>query len=279
MFAKTLVAVIRGEEDLPRVLDVAGAVALKNEGFIIGVHSEPSPAAYVPAIGMEGIPYDASILEANRERMDALGVAFKAYLSRQGLAGEWRGIESFSGDSALSSISSAFSADLVVVQQDDPDHPESGELNLGALLFESGRPVLMVPYTWSSQFDPKRIIIAWNNTREAARAAFDALPFLARAQEVEILLIDPESNEEHRASMQGSELALALDRHGIRAQIVNQPSGGIPIGEAIENRITESAADMVVMGAYSKSRLRELLFGGATRTLLSSMPVPVLLSR
>ncbi|MCB1451425.1 MAG: universal stress protein [Nitratireductor sp.] len=279
MDPKTVVAVIRGEEDLQRVVRAAAGVAGIDKGHVIGTHSEPSPAAYVPAIGMEGIPYDTGIAEANRKRMAELGESFEKACEGELVSGEWRGFESFSGDSAINAITSAFSADIVVAQQADPDHPESGEINLEALLFETGRPVLMIPYTWTPPLKMDRIIIAWNGKKEAARAVFDALPFLKKAKSVEILLIDPQENDEHSAAMAGADIAVSLERHGIKAEVVNQPSGGIPVGEAIENRISETGADMLVMGAYSRSRVSEMLFGGATRTMLSSMMVPVLMSR
>ncbi|MEZ5871749.1 MAG: universal stress protein [Nitratireductor sp.] len=279
MDPKTVVAVIRGEDDLQRVVSAAAGVAGIDKGHIIGTHSEPSPAAYVPAIGMEGIPYDTGIAEANRQRMEKLGDDFEKACEGELISGEWRGVESFSGDSAITSISSAFAADMVVVQQADPDHPESGDINLEALIFETGRPVLMIPYTWKAPLKMDRIIIAWNGKKEAARAVFDALPFLKKASSVEILLIDPQENDEHSAAMAGAEIAVALERHGIKAEVVNQPSGGIPVGEAIENRISETSADMLVMGAYSRSRVSELLFGGVTKTMLNSMLVPVLMSR
>lgn len=278
MELKTIVAVIRGEDDLERVVSVASALIAEG-GHIIGVHAEPSAAAYVPTIGAEGVPYDNAIIEQNRQRMKALEANFAKRCTAEGLSFEWRGMETFMGDSALSSITSAFAADLAVAQQIDPDREDDPAADLEALVFESGRPVLFIPYTWKPPLKLDKVVVAWNGKRESARAVFDAIPLMKRAKSVEVLCIDPEDTEEHSALMAASEIALALDRHGIKSEVVNQVAAGIPVAAAIENRLADDAADLLVMGAYSKSRIRERLFGGVTYTMLKSMTALTLMSR
>jgi nucleotide-binding universal stress UspA family protein len=258
---------------------VATALIGENGGHIVGVHAEPSPAAYVPAVGAEGVPYDDAIIEENRKRMKALEAEFSEKCEAQGVSFEWRGMETFMGDSAISSITSALAADLAVAQQIDPDREDDPAADLEALVFESGRPVLFVPYTWKPPLKMDTVIVAWNGKRESARAVFDALPMLKQAKSVEILCVDPEDTEEHSALMAASEIALALDRHGIKADVANQIAAGIPVSAVIENRISDVGADVLVMGAYSKSRIRERLFGGVTYTMLKSMTALTLMSR
>lgn len=279
MDIKTIVAVIRGKEDLGRVIGVAAALVREKNGHLVGVHAEPSPAAYVPAIGAEGIPYDETIVEKNRERMQALEASFSELCKAEGISFEWRGMETFMGDSAISSITSALAADLVVAQQIDPDREDDPAADLEALVFESGRPVLFVPYTWKPPLAIGKVIVAWNGKRESARAVFDALPFLQKAKSVEILCVDPEDSEEHSALMAASEIAVALNRHDIKAEVVNQVSAGIPVSAVIQNRLADTEANLLVMGAYSKSRIRERLFGGVTYTMLKSMTALTLMSR
>ena len=276
---KTVVAAIRGQEDMDRVVSVAAELVRDSEGHLIGVHAEPSPAAYVPAIGAEGVPYDESLIEANRERMKVLEAAFNARCEAEAISSEWRGAETFMGDSAISSIASAIAADLAVAQQIDPDREDDPAADLEALVFESGRPVLFVPYTWKAPLKLDKVVVAWNGSREAARAVFDAMPFLKRSGKVEILCVDPKESDEHSALMAASEIAQALDRHGVKTDVVNQSSGGIPAAAAIQNYMSDSGTDLLVMGAYSKSRIRERLFGGVTRTMLKSMTALTLMSR
>lgn len=279
MEIKTVVAVIRGQEDMERVVSVAAELVRDSSGHLIGVHAEPSPAAYVPAIGAEGVPFDERIVEENRERMKTLEAAFNKRCEGEGISYEWRGAETFMGDSAISSITSSLAADLAVAQQIDPDREDDPAADLEALVFESGRPVLFVPYTWKAPLKLDKVVVAWNGSREAARATFDALPFLKRSGKVEILCIDPKQSDEHSALMAAAEIAQALDRHGVKAEVVNQSSGGISASAAIQNRMSDSGTDLLVMGAYSKSRIRERLFGGVTYSMLKSMTTMTLMSR
>lgn len=279
MDIKTIVAVIRAEDDLGRVVDVAAALLRGSGGHVIGVHAEPSPAAHIPTMGAEAVPIDETIIEQNRQRMKALEAAFIARCQAAGVSSEWRGMETFMGDSALSSITSAFAADLAVAQQIDPDREDDPSADLEALVFESGRPVLFVPYTWKPPLKLDKIVIAWNGKRESARAVFDALPLLKLGQSVEVLCVDPRDTEEHSALMAASEIAVALHRHGIKADVVNQIAAGIPDGAVIQNRLADTGADLLVMGAYSKSPIRERLFGGVTYMMLKSMTSLTLMSR
>jgi len=276
---RTVVAVIRGEEDLDRVVAASADLVRRTNGHVIGVHAEPSPAAYVPAIGAEGVPYDETLIQQNRERMRALEKLFDKRCAGEGVSHEWRGVETFMGDSAISSITSAFAADIAVAQQIDPDRESDPAADLEALVFESGRPVLFIPYTWKAPLKAAKVIVAWNGKRESARAVFDAMPFLKKAKSVEILCVDPQDTDEHSALMAASQIAIALDRHDIKANVVNQMSGGIPVAAAIQNRVAETETDLLVMGAYSKSRIRERLFGGVTYAMLKSMTALTLMSR
>jgi len=108
---------------------------------------------------------------------------------------------------------------------------------------------------------------------------FDALPFLKQAEHVQLLCVDPQATEDHTAMMAASEIAQALDRHGVSTEVVNEVSGEIPAGAAIQNQLSDSDAKLLVMGAYSKSRIRERLFGGVTYTMLKSMTTLTLMSR
>ena len=124
------------------------------------------------------------------------------------------------------------------------------------------------------------MLVAWNGSQQAARAVFDALPFIREADETEILSLDVADTPRQDAAVAGADIAAALSRHGATITFVSeQGSGGLSSGETIENRIVETGSDLLVMGAYSQSWLKEFFFGGATRTLLRSMPTATLMSR
>lgn len=138
--------------------------------------------------------------------------------------------------------------------------------------------MLIVPYAGRFDNVGRRIVIAWSSTREAARAVSDAMPFLESADLVNVLTIDPREGPDGHGELPGADIAVHLARHGVKAQIERTVSAGLPVGEVLLSRIADLGADLLVMGAYGHSRVRELLLGGATRSVLRSMTLPVLMS-
>jgi len=160
-------------------------------------------------------------------------------------------------------------ADLVVLSQparDDDDRPAE-ELVLGL-----GRPVLMVPYAGEFPTMGESVAVAWNGSREAARALQSAMPFLVRAKKVFLIGVDLEGRA--RASIE--RLAPNLARHGVDVRLERIPSAGLAVGDVLLNAVADCGADLLVMGAYGHSRTRELVFGGATRSLFGHMTAPTL---
>ncbi|MEX3009250.1 universal stress protein [Hoeflea sp. TYP-13] len=279
MSYKTILVILRSLEDCEHVLETAIHLTSRFGSHLIGLHAEAAvKVSYAAPIE---IP-DASVFNVDQgeidERMDSLGAAFKARCEREGVSWEWRPIRSLSGDNALSALSSARCADLVVARQHE-EEKEEDFADLEALVLESGRPIMFVPYVARKAVAVKSAIVAWNGSRESARAVYDALPLLTTAESVEILSVDPEENAEQSKALAGAEIAATLTRHGVNVSTKTEISDGLPAAAIIQNRLADTGADLLVMGAYSKSRLREYLFGGVTRTMLKSMPNLTLMSR
>ncbi|MDI6026020.1 universal stress protein [Corticibacterium sp. UT-5YL-CI-8] len=272
---KTIVAVVQTDKDIQRVLDVALPLAEDHEAHLIGVHAEALPVPYASAGGFP----DTEMIEVNvriaAERAAHIKAAFLARLEGTGIAHEFRSFESFAGESTLSGVDSARCADLVIAARNGPDE-DGFQADVDSLIYEAGRPVLVVPHSGPLLASYARVLIAWNNSKEAARAAFDALPFIREARETRILVVDP---VEESSTLSASQLAAALERHGATVTIATRTSGGRHVDEAIRHHIAESGTDLLVMGAYSHSWLRELLFGGVTRNVLQSGETAVFLSR
>ncbi|HET9535387.1 MAG: universal stress protein [Mesorhizobium sp.] len=279
MTFKTIVAIVQGEKDEDRLLDCVLPIANHFKSHVIGVHAEAMPVSYTTPMGFPDAEFIHISSERNEKRAAELGQRYNSRCLAEGVSAEWRSMESFSGDSALSSLSSARCADLIVAVQSNPNGESLSSANLEGLLFEAGRPVLFIPYAAPATGIFRKVLIAWNGSREAARAVFDALPFIMDADEIEILVVDPEENGESNGEEAGSEIAATLGRHGVHVTVVNERSAGLSVGAVIENHAAESKPDLIVMGAYSHSWLREFLFGGVTRTLLQSMPVATFMSR
>ena len=274
---KTILAIVQSFEDIDRVTDCAAALAARFDGHLIGLHSEALPMAYTSAVGLPDPEFIQMSGEFNRERAQKLEARFRERVSAEGLSFEWRSFESFTGDSAQCGISSARCADLVVAAQGSGQGGSAAVPDLDALLYEAGRPLLVTPLSGPSLSTFRRVVIGWNGSRELARAAFDALPFLVEADWIEILVIDPPEGK--GLSEAGSDIAAALARHGAEITVHTEASRGVSTETAIQNRLAETGADLVVLGAYSHSWLRELLFGGVTRAMLKSLPVTAFLSR
>ena len=146
------------------------------------------------------------------------------------------------------------------------------------LATDSGRPVLVIPNEPKAPFAAKRILIGWNGRREATRAAFDALPLLKRAEEVKVLWIDPQNEPNTAGDLAAADLCAALARHGVKCEETASVSPKLSVGETLVFESTKFAWDMLVMGCYGHSRLREFILGGATRHVLSRMTIPVFMS-
>jgi nucleotide-binding universal stress UspA family protein len=167
--------------------------------------------------------------------------------------------------------------DLAVLTQPDTDRPGPEAALLEAALFESGRPLLIVPYVQKKSVEFDRVLIAWDGGRPAARAVAAAEPFLARAKQVEILVV--ESGKADLKAVPGADLARHLARHKMKVELRRAVVGsGQDVDATILNEIADSEVDLVVMGGYGHSRLREFMLGGTTRSIVESMTVPVLMA-
>jgi nucleotide-binding universal stress UspA family protein len=219
----------------------------------------------------------------DRMRADAVNMAapvesaFRRRLRCEDLQGDWRLVE---GDLPSSLALHARYADLAIVGQPNPyEANDSGQRDVAVtIVMASGRPVLVVPFAGDFPTVGERVLVAWNASREAARAVNDALPLLAQAKLVTVLAVNPRHGINGHGDVPAADIALHLARHGVKAEAAHTVANDIPDGQALLSYAADIGADLIVAGAYGHSRARELVFGGVTRTLLAEMTVPVLLS-
>jgi nucleotide-binding universal stress UspA family protein len=273
---KTIVAILQNERDAARVLDCSLPLARQFEAHLIGVHAEAMPVPYTSASGFPDTEFLQVSADLNKERAGKLKAEFTQRTEGSGLSLEWRSLETFSGDSAISALSSVRAADLVVAGQGEEGGDSTADI--GALVYDAGRPVLVVPHSGPMVTSFNRNLIAWNGSREAARAAFDALPFIVQAELTEILIIDPPEDLDGSVDA-GSEIAASLSRHGANVSVAAVKSGGASMEDVIQDHLSATGADLLVLGAYSHSWLRRLIFGGVTRSVLRAGAVAAFLSR
>lgn len=275
---KTIVAIIQTAQDSERVISCALPLAQRFGAVLIGVHAEAMAMAYGSAIGFPDVEFMRVSAEMSAERTKQLSAEFAARMTAAGQEFEWRALNSFSGDGALSGATIARAADLVIVAQRHPDAASEDAANIDALLYEAGRPVLVLPHSGAITTTFNRVMVAWNASRESARATFDALPFILEAEETEIVVVDPPADDDPSVAS-GTDIAAALARHGANVTVSTEVSDGRSIDDVVQARVAATGADLLVLGAYSHSWLRELLFGGVTRTVLQSTEVPTFMSR
>jgi len=202
-----------------------------------------------------------------------LKVAFEAALARDGIMGEWRQVEGTTRE--ILALHGRY-ADLLVLGQDDPESDSDGLLE--AVVFDSGRPVLAIPFAGSFKTIGKRVLVGWNASREASRALHDALPLIAKAETATVFLANPTRGLDGHGEEPGADIARHMVRHGLKVEVAKVIADDVPDSALLLNHASDMGADLLVMGAYGHSRLREFILGGMTRSLLREMTVPVLLS-
>lgn len=175
-------------------------------------------------------------------------------------------------------------SDLAILGQIDPDDvPEGGRDLVEEVALSCGRPVLVVPYIGAAKDDGdvalgRRVMVAWDAGREATRAVNDALPLLQKAERVDLLAVNPVKGYRRHGEEPGADIALHLARHDVKVEVQHLEVHDIEAGDTILSRLSDEGSDLLVMGCYGHSRLRELVLGGATRSVLEHMTVPVLMS-
>lgn len=280
MSYKTILAILDTPDNADVAVDFALALAAEHEAHVIGLHAEIISS--VPLIAPMEIP-DPVAVQALQDmaRSEAVQIqeTFASRAQVNGTSFEWRSFASSVGYASQPLLESARSSDLILAVQPNPAQPSDSHVDVESFLFESGRPVLMIPYIFKTPKPIKRVLIAWNGSKEAARATFDAMGFLKRAEVVEILSVDPVEANGETPVLTGAEIAATLTRHGINVTLVTASSADKNASQIIENRLSDSSIDLLVMGAYTHSRLWQMLFGGTTKTLLQSMTALTLLSR
>jgi nucleotide-binding universal stress UspA family protein len=256
-------------------MDLAVTLARQFGSRLTGVHVIPT---LIPPAFVVGQVPPAFLVEQERDVQEAAEAARRQFIeraSKEGLTADWQSLQ-FSPVVELRRL--ARYADLAIVGQNDPDARDLvNQVRPEDVVLGSGRPVLVVPYIGAPATTGRRVVIAWNGGREAARAVGDALPLLRRAETVWALSIGRDAGE--TATSPTSELARFLADHGIRATPRELIAGDdISASDLLLSMLSDLGADLLVMGCYGHSRMREVVLGGMTRGILRHMTVPVLMS-
>jgi nucleotide-binding universal stress UspA family protein len=282
MAIKTILVNLNHESRVAELVAAAAAIARPSEAHVVGLYV--MPPLFMPSdviLPMSSDFYEQQITE-HRAQAERIRTVFERLTSGEPYVAEWRVYGDVRGAyEAIADgvIDQSRAADLIIVSQavagQDPpmltDIPER-------VAIESGRPVLVIPANWLAREYGNNIAIAWNDSRESARATFDAIELLERAKKIRLITISEQANGGGSNTIPAAEVAATLARHGLEVDVETVPSTGRHSGNDILARVVADGADLLVMGAYGHSRLREFVLGGATREVLKNMTVPVLMS-
>lgn len=252
----------------------AFAVARNLHMVALAVGLEPMP--------LYGGPYDVPVegylkeLQAARDEVKATVEWTKERLASTGASFEVRGIVATESSAGGAIARQARYADLAILARDDA----GGDWHrlVYAALFESGGPVILWPRGAKLEKIGARVVIGWDAGREATRAVRDALDLMTGAQDVRVVLVDPQVGADSHGEQPGADLAAMLARHGLPVTVDAIPRENRSVGEAILRHAQSVDADLIVIGAYGHSRLSEIILGGATRDLMQATKRPLMMS-
>jgi len=255
--------------------DYATSIAATFGAHVAGIAFLYEPV--IPDGTLGGIPVDLIELqrEENSKAANAAVGRFEAATKTAGVSAETRVLDATLGGAAALFGQIARRFDVAIVGQAQREHGASEELMIEGALFESGRPVVVVPYIQKQGLTLDRVLACWDGGRMSARAIADAMPFLERAKAVDIVIV---AEERKNDEITGANMTEHLARHGVTANVKRIARGDLAIADVILDYAADSGADFMVMGGYGHSRLREFILGGVTRGILGSMTVPVLMS-
>lgn len=272
-----IIVFLDGQSGAGGILKFTGELAKKHGARLIGVFLQPEPAVTRAETFARGKGI-GQVVETHLSEVAGIEVEcralFEKVVRKHELRSEWRSLSHFNTEVGVH----AYYADLVVIGRPAAEAKTGGFPGLAeSLVLSSGRPILLFP-PGGTVSEIRRIAVAWNTTRESVRAAADALPLLSRAEAVEILVVDHERYPRH-GQEPGADIARHLARHGARVEVRRVSSGGQDIGHFLLSQSVDFRADLLVMGAYGHSQVREWAFGSVTRTVLYQATMPVLMSR
>lgn len=273
-------------KDILTIMDLAGdqpaaKYALEfgraHDAHVTGLAVSFEPV--VPAFAAAPMPVDY-LQAAHDQAIAAAGDAraeFDELARLAGVKSESRLAEILTGGPLESVLVHCRPTDLVVIGQSNPDRREPmRELLIETVLFESGVPVLLVPYIGANSYEPNNVLVGWDGSSTATRAILAALPVLEKADKVTVLVVEKKVSS--TSGQPGAEVANYLARHNMNVTIDVVANPQASIADTVLNYVSDNGNDLIVMGGYGHSRMREFLFGGATRDILEAMTVPVLMT-
>jgi len=276
MAYRTLLAHLPSERAAAAVVPAASLLAERHGAHLIGVHVIPPVELYGPEVPLPE-PVAEEYYATRREIERAVREAFDAGCANGDFVAEWRAMEGVTTSVAHSIVELGDATDLLVLARDRDDMVHGADHE--RLIALSARPVLLLPPDAAGSIDTlgRRVLLAWDGSREATAAMFGALPLLVQADEVRLHRVRVPSEGRRRGADVGEDLAAHLARHGAKVEYASSDARAGEIGGELLAFAADFGADLMVMGCYGHSRMREFLLGGTTRHVLAKTTIPLLL--
>ena len=276
-YKNILVYLDQGASNKERV-NTAIAIAIAHNAQLTGVIVNALPASSI--LRRLGIGKGEALMEQARVDAQVAIERFEQQTDKAGIEADTRIIEDTEGRAPEKLARMARIFDLSIMRQANPDKPNAAfikELS-EEVMFSSGRPVFFMPYIGAHNIPCRKGLVAWDGSKAATRAIHDALPILEMMEDVIILVVDPDKIEHYADTRPGEALSDHLSAHGVNNKVSRVPKGEASTSTAILNELSDTGADILVMGGYGTPKLREVMLGGVTRTLFECMTVPVFMS-
>lgn len=275
MAYKTILLCLNEIERVPQLIAAARQLGVKFNAHISGLYVIPGVQVY-PTDGYGAAP---AVFDGNRiyfqDQLPKVREAFELAMKEDSITFDLRVVDSTQPLVATDVVENCRNADLVVISATNREEGDNVEYDfVEQVVLASGRPVIVLPYKGKAEIKFDDVMLGWNDSRESARAAFDALHFMQRAKRTKIVTVDAAP----RGTIEGANIAETLDRDGVKCEVLNVASGGMSAGETLLRAANDHGADLLVLGAYGHTRLTEWVFGGATRYVLRNLDRPVLMS-
>jgi nucleotide-binding universal stress UspA family protein len=271
---KTILAVLgtnQFQEDLKSAIVLGQAVDAHLSAVVIAMAAPPPIGAYAETISAAWLEERQGDIAKLAEQTKKV----KEQLSSSGLSFDVQDIYTEFAWADEDIAERALYADLTLVGHQAARDDELCRRIVSGALFQATTPLLLNPTNHAANLTPASVLVAWNSRMEAARAIQQALPILQQAKEVHVTLIDPVAKASSNGEEPGADIAAHLARHGVSVTVDVVASGGRAAEDILKQRATEIGAELLVMGAYSHSRLRERIFGGVTRSMIETANVPL----
>lgn len=277
MTYKTILIYLPNEHNAQRIIRLAANVARKFDSHLTGLHIVSSISDYPETIISE--EFSGRFLKEQEILKNKIKEIFVEQTRSEDFVTEWRCETAASHRYGARLIQHARCADLIIMAQPDPekDNPEHKHIQR-EIIEGSGRPVLIIPNYGDFKNIGEKVLVGWSATREAARAVYDGIPLLQASKKTEIFWVSKMDIKGGYMEDAAKEIAVCLDRHGVKVNLSHHQESGLAIGDELLNKAANSGADLIISGAYGHSRMYDFMVGATTPHLMKHMTVPVLFS-